>query len=144
MSSFIGGESGNRGRCKGPCRLPYKTIVANKSVGAKHRELAPYILSMKDMCALRNLKALIDAGVTSFKIEGRMRKPDYVEGVTRIYKKYIDNIIAEKNGNIVAKHGESDIEKDEQYLLKLYNKGGFTNYYEKHNGIDMIQRYERK
>lgn len=144
MSSFIGGESGNRGRCKGPCRLPYKTIVANKSVGAKHRELAPYILSMKDMCALRNLKALIDAGVTSFKIEGRMRKPDYVEGVTRIYKKYIDNIIAEKNGNIVVKHGESDIEKDEQYLLKLYNKGGFTNYYEKHNGIDMIQRYERK
>ncbi|MBR1844591.1 MAG: U32 family peptidase [Lachnospiraceae bacterium] len=144
MSSFIGGESGNRGRCKGPCRLPYKTIVANKSVGAKHRELAPYILSMKDMCALRNLKALIDAGVTSFKIEGRMRKPDYVEGVTRIYKKYIDNIIAEKNGNIVVKHGESDIEKDEQYLFKLYNKGGFTNYYEKHNGIDMIQRYERK
>ena len=144
LSSFIGGESGNRGRCKGPCRLPYKTIVANKNVGAKHRELAPYILSMKDMCALRNLKALIDAGVTSFKIEGRMRKPDYVEGVTRIYKKYIDNIIAEKNGNIVAKHGESDIEKDEQYLFKLYNKGGFTNYYEKHNGIDMIQRYERK
>ena len=147
MSSFIGGESGNRGRCKGPCRLPYKTIVANKSVGAKHRELAPYILSMKDMCALRNLKALIDAGVTSFKIEGRMRKPDYVEGVTKIYRKYIDIICSgepREPATCRGEHCEPDIEKDEQYLLKLYNKGGFTNYYEKHNGIDMIQRYERK
>lgn len=139
MSSFIGGESGNRGRCKGPCRLPY-------SVGADtirpHRrgeacEPAPYILSMKDMCALNSLSGLVNAGVTSFKIEGRMRQVDYVYGTTKTYRKYLDAIRS-------GEHREPDIKKDEAYLLQLYNKGGFTNYYDKHNSTDMIQRYERK
>lgn len=151
MSSFIGGESGNRGRCKGPCRLPYSIGTNANSVGAKlrrpknrsgefkimYREPEPYTLSMKDMCALNSLQGLINAGVSSFKIEGRMRQADYVEGVTKTYRKYIDVIIGVKNC-------ELDIEKDENYLLDLYNKGGFTNYYDKHNSADMIQRYERK
>ena len=190
MSSFIGCESGNRGRCKGPCRLPYSIVGANKNivgankniVGANfrspqikmdgiksmHRESAPYILSMKDMCALNSLQGLINAGVTSFKIEGRMRQADYVEGVTKTYRKYINAIVganandvgADANvvvadANVVganacgalARKGEisnTNIEKDEKYLLELYNKGGFTNYYDKHNSNDMIQRYERK
>ena len=155
MSSFIGGESGNRGRCKGPCRLPYSFTT----VGAKHREPTPYILSMKDMCALNSLKGLIDVGVTSFKIEGRMRQADYVAGVTKTYRKYIDSIIGDKHvayevrdvgieSNVYGAHHSGElcdfsIKKDEKYLLELYNKGGFTNYYDKHNGIDMIQRYER-
>ena len=136
MSSFIGGESGNRGRCKGPCRLPY-------SVGADiirpHRrgEPAPYILSMKDMCALNSLSGLVNAGVTSFKIEGRMRQADYVYGVTKTYRKYLDAIINQQSVG-------DDIKNDEKYLLQLYNKGGFTNYYDSHNSPDMIQRYERK
>ena len=151
MSSFIGGESGNRGRCKGPCRLPYnanvencvkhhnKTILSNKK-NARMSSIAPYILSMKDMCALNSLEGLIDAGVTSFKIEGRMRKPDYVAGVTKTYRKYIDEIImSHKNKTDV----NQNIKEDEKYLLELYNKGGFTNYYDKHNGMDMIQRFER-
>ena len=151
MSSFIGGESGNRGRCKGPCRLPYnanvenyvkhhnKTILSNKK-NVRMSSIAPYILSMKDMCALNSLEGLIDAGVTSFKIEGRMRKPDYVAGVTKTYRKYIDEIIMpHKNKTDV----NQNIKEDEKYLLELYNKGGFTNYYDKHNGMDMIQRFER-
>lgn len=125
MSSFIGGESGNRGRCKGPCRLPYRRVELH--------EPAPYVLSMKDMCALNSLSGLINAGVTSFKIEGRMRQADYVYGVTKTYRKYLDSITH-----------EPDIKKDEKYLLQLYNKGGFTNYYDFHNNPDMIQRYERK
>ncbi len=133
MSSFIGGESGNRGRCKGPCRLPYRR-------GELH-EPAPYILSMKDMCALNSLSGLINAGVTSFKIEGRMRQADYVYGVTKTYRKYLDSII---HLHSVGEFHEPDIKKDEQYLLQLYNKGGFTNYYGFHNSPDMIQRYERK
>lgn len=147
MSSFIGGESGNRGRCKGPCRLPYDKNknkrdgdnYFNKRDGLKttHHEHAPYILSMKDMCALNSLNALVDAGVTSFKIEGRMRQADYVEGVTKMYHKYLDLICS-------GEHSKPDIKKDEQYLLELYDKGGFTNYYDKHNSADMIQRYERK
>ncbi len=147
MSSFIGGESGNRGRCKGPCRLPYDKNknkrdgdnYFNKRDGLKttHHEHAPYILSMKDMCAINSLNALVDAGVTSFKIEGRMRQTDYVEGVTKTYRKYLDLICS-------GEHSKPDIKKDEQYLLELYDKGGFTNYYDKHNSADMIQRYERK
>ena len=162
MSSFIGGESGNRGRCKGPCRLPYKAILAkqHEKQPRKGKLYEPYILSMKDMCALNALQGLVSVGVTSFKIEGRMRKPDYVEGVTKTYRKYIDTIcsgsaraqrqsalgvLCEPTGraNRRGEHCEPDITSDEKYLLKLYDKGGFTNYYDKHNGTDMIQRYER-
>ncbi|MBR0038827.1 MAG: U32 family peptidase [Lachnospiraceae bacterium] len=128
MSSLIGGESGNRGRCKGPCRLPYRR-------GEVH-EPAPYILSMKDMCALNSLSGLINAGVTSFKIEGRMRQADYVYGVTKTYRKYLDAIIDSQPVG-------PNIKNDEKYFLQLYNKGGFTNYYDTHNSPDMIQRYER-
>lgn len=183
MSSFIGGESGNRGRCKGPCRLPYRR--GEGSIGAdtirpprkreclqsptrrgEFHEPAPYILSMKDMCALNSLSGLVNAGVTSFKIEGRMRQADYVYGVTKTYRKYLDAIInrqlagndmlsasVEANANFVGvdiirpprtgELHEPDIRNDEKYLLQLYNKGGFTNYYDTHNSPDMIQRYER-
>ena len=140
MSSFIGGESGNRGRCKGPCRLPY-SIDKNRSRNEK------YLLSMKDMCAIENVKSLIVAGVNSFKIEGRMRKPEYVEGVTKIYRKYIDESIRQiENDDSADKdvYNTKIIENDKKYLLSLYNKGGFTNYFDKHNGKDMIQLYERK
>ena len=142
MSSFIGKESGNRGRCKGPCRLPYDR-ANDKKLSLKE----PYILSMKDMCALDFLYDLIHVGVDSFKIEGRMRQETYVSGVTKIYRKYIDFIM--ENINLQKSEFEEmfkknlDIEKDKNVLIDLYNKGGFTNYYNKHNGCDMIQRFER-
>ena len=129
MSSFIGGESGNRGRCKGACRLPYNGNT--------------YLLSMKDMCAISSLQKLISVGVTSFKIEGRMRQADYVEGVTKVYRKYIDTIISNIK-NSEYKINDSEITSDEKSLLKLYDKGGFTNYYDKHNDGSMIQRYDRR
>ena len=139
MSSFIGGESENRGRCKGPCRLPYNSCKGeSREVSRMGKLREPYLLSMKDMCALNSLQGLIDAGVTSFKIEGRMRQADYVAGVTKTYRKYLDSIV----GAFPA--SPMNIEKDEKYLLELYNKGGFINYYDKHNGVDMIQRFERK
>ena len=157
MSSFIGGESGNRGRCKGPCRLPYNSCKGESCKTSRRGELReasrrgelrePYLLSMKDMCALNSLQGLIDAGVSSFKIEGRMRQADYVAGVTKTYRKYIDAIVGENTeSNIVGASSASpmNIERDEKYLLELYNKGGFTNYYDKHNGSQMIQKYERK
>ena len=146
MSSFIGGESGNRGRCKGPCRLPYSITSRSDKMSAPTSH-APYILSMKDMCALNSLSGLVNAGITSFKIEGRMRQADYVYGTTKTYRKYLDEIILSKNCEPnETRRGElrePDIKKDEKYLLELYNKGGFTNYYDKHNGTTMIQRYER-
>ena len=82
-----------------------------------------------------------------------MRQADYVAGVTKTYRKYIDSIVDEScsgklrepDGEVICRgeHCEPDITRDEQYLLNLYNKGGFTNYYDKHNGIDMLQLYER-
>ena len=146
-SSFIGGESGNRGRCKGPCRLPY-----SKNNG-KVKNNEKYLLSMKDMCALSSLYDLIKIGIDTLKIEGRMRSEKYVYEVVKVYRKYIDSIYEyiekndEKDENTeknIYKNYNLNIINDEKYLLNVYNKGGFTNYYDKHNDIDMIQRYERK
>ena len=136
MSSFIGGESGNRGRCKGPCRLEYVPNGANKNYKEK------YLLSMKDMCAISALKQLMDIGVYCFKIEGRMRKPEYVREVTKIYRKYIDAIT---NGTYDSdiKKKIIDFKSDERKLLDAYNKGGFANYYDNHNSESMIQRFQR-
>ena len=85
MSSMIGGRSGNRGKCAQPCRLPYKV----KGIDSSFK----YLMSPKDLCGLEFIPNLIDAGVTCFKIEGRMKKPEYVATVTRIYRKYIDKYI---------------------------------------------------
>lgn len=122
MSSMIGGRSGNRGRCAGPCRLPYRT--AGKE---------GYYLSLKDMNTLEHIPELIEAGIDSFKIEGRMKKPEYVAGVVFIYRKYIDRYY-EKGG---ASFG---IEPDDRQLLSnLYIRSETGNgYYDRRNGRDML------
>ena len=89
FSSFLGGRSGNRGRCAGTCRLPFRVLDAEgRDMLGTAEETYP--LSMKDMCALPILPSLIEAGVDSFKIEGRMKRPEYAAGVTALYRKYID------------------------------------------------------
>jgi len=121
MSSFIGGRSGNRGKCAQPCRLPY-------SLDQKEG----YYLSMKDMNTLEMLPQLIDAGITSFKIEGRMKKPEYVAHVVSIYRKYID---------LYEKHPESFRieEKDRADLQSLFIRSETSEgYYKQHNGKNMI------
>ncbi len=114
-SSMLGGRSGNRGRCAQPCRLPYD--ILDEKGKLLSREDA--ILSLKDLCALDSLKEMIDAGVYSFKIEGRMKQAQYAAGVTSVYRKYLD----------LAQAGRADkvSEKDRKYLLKLGNRSGFTN-----------------
>ncbi|MDE6064718.1 MAG: U32 family peptidase, partial [Lachnospiraceae bacterium] len=84
FSSILGGRSGNRGRCAQPCRLPYQIAEG----GQQKKETYP--LSLKDLCSISFLPKLIAAGIDSFKIEGRMKKPEYTAGVTAIYRKYID------------------------------------------------------
>lgn len=123
MSSFLGGRSGNRGRCAGPCRQPY-------SAGEiKDR----YLLSMKDMCALDILDELMMAGISSFKIEGRMKSPAYVYGVTDIYRRNIDSI-TEAPGHPYSPSGS-----DRRRLVELYSRGGIsTGYYNRRNGSSMI------
>lgn len=129
FSSMLGGRSGNRGRCAQPCRLPYEVYDGEKKLGNKGEE---YPLSPKDMCTIDILPEILKAGVYSLKIEGRMKKPEYAAGVTRIYRKYLD--LYEKNPK-----GYRVLESDRQELLKLYQRDGFhEGYYKQHNGRNMI------
>lgn len=122
FSSILGGRSGNRGRCAQPCRLPYQVE------GKKEQ----YPLSMKDMCTLSLIPELIEAGIDSFKIEGRMKRPEYAAGVTALYRKYIDLYYHNPQAFTVD-------EKDLEYLRKLYIRSDISEgYYHQHNGKCMI------
>ena len=123
FSSILGGRSGNRGRCAGPCRLPY--------TDEKGKTLYPF--SLKDMYTLSMLPELIRAGIDSFKIEGRMKSPEYVAGVTATYKKYIDMYLKnpDKPYRVFA--------EDEQLLKELYIRSDIcSGYYHKHNDKSMV------
>lgn len=128
FSSIIGGRSGNRGRCAQPCRLSYEVLQGEKSLTGHH---ATPILSLKDMCTLPFLYELADHGVYSFKIEGRMKTPEYAAGVVSIYRKYMDSYL---DGSRIPVE-----KKDIRALLEIGNRGGFTNgYYYHHNDSDML------
>lgn len=110
FSSLNGGRSGNRGMCAGSCRLPYDLLKDGKEV----KEDGKYLLSTKDLCLASNLKDVLDLGVSSLKIEGRMKSPEYVEYVTHVYRRLIDEYY--KNGN-------PQIRKEEILnLKKLFNR----------------------
>lgn len=126
-SSLIGGRSGNRGQCAQPCRLPYRV---------NHDREASYVLSLKDICTLESIPELLEAGIDSLKIEGRMKKPEYVALVTAMYRKYVD---------LYLKNGKKKFlvdPKDKQALMDLYNRGGFHGgYYHTRNGRKMVSIY---
>ena len=127
MSSIFGGRSGNRGRCAQPCRLPYAVL------DEKHREYKKdaYVLSLKDMCGIKDLRGLADAGVYSLKIEGRMKQIPYAAGVVSYYRKYIDLFLSGQETQVS--------EGDYRAVLALGNRCGFTDgYYHRHNGSDMV------
>ena len=129
MSSMIGGRSGNRGRCAQPCRLAYQ--VREQQGGFKGKETCP--LSLKDICTIEILPEIIEAGVTSLKIEGRMKQPAYTAGVTGMYRKYLDFLFEKGPANYHV------TEKDKKYLLDLFNRGGScTGYYQMGNGPQMM------
>ena len=119
FSSLVGGRSGNRGKCAQSCRLPYELLENGKKIDNG------YLLSTRDLCSLEFLPKLISAGVKSFKIEGRMKSPEYVATVTRIYRKYIDLAIECIESNNLENYiiAPEDI-KD---LMQVFNRGGFSN-----------------
>ena len=128
MSSLIGGRSGNRGKCAGTCRLPY-SLLKNSEVVDKG-----YLLSSKDVCTLDILPELISAGVKSFKIEGRMKSPEYVGLVTSIYRKYID--LANSSKPYIVD------QEDREKLMQIFNRGGFsTGYLKGKLGKEMMYKY---
>lgn len=130
FSSFLGGRSGNRGQCAQPCRLLYQAEGEKKS---------QYLLSLKDICTLELIPELVEAGIYSFKIEGRMKKPEYVAAVSNLYRKYADLYLDLcEAGFDVKKHFRVE-NKDKEMLLDLYNRGGFhTGYYRTKNGREMV------
>lgn len=134
FSSMLGGRSGNRGRCAQPCRLPYQIDTTKERTG----ECFP--LSLKDMCTIQHIPKLIEAGIDSFKIEGRMKKPEYVAGVTAIYRKYIDLYYRCLKDGQKDNQAEWKIDKkDLRTLESLYIRSGTQDgYYFKHNGREMI------
>lgn len=113
FSSMIGGRSGNRGKCAQPCRLPYELLEDDTKIDSG------YLLSTRDLCGLEFLPQLINCGVKCLKIEGRMKNPQYVATVTRIYRKYIDLVLNNKPYIID--------ENDKKDLLQAFNRGGFSN-----------------
>ena len=117
FSSMVGGRSGNRGMCAQPCRLPYSLLSEDKILDKG------YLLSPRDLCSLENLPKLISAGVSSLKIEGRMKSPTYVATVTKIYRKYIDLAYKFLN-NEISKY-EID-ENDKKELMQVFNRGEFS------------------
>ena len=134
FSSFLGGRSGNRGRCAGPCRLPYKVSDCSKQLNSKEEQ---YLLSPKDICTIEILPEIIAAGITSLKIEGRMKKPEYTAGVVKVYRKYLD--ILDKGQKYVVD------KRDYQELLELYNRDGFSQgYYKCQNGPLMMAMKNEK
>ena len=121
FSSILGGRSGNRGRCAQPCRLEYSLPGDNKV----------YPLSMKDMCTVSMIDQLIESGIDSFKIEGRMKKPEYAAGVTSVYRKYLDRYYE----GLFTEVSDEDL----KFLNNLYIRAQRSDgYYHKHNGKDMI------
>ena len=135
FSSLIGGRSGNRGRCAQTCRLPFDVEKGDKVLGGKNEK---YVLSLKDLCTLDLLPEILEAGVCSLKIEGRMKSPRYTAGVVSIYRKYVDMYLT---------HGRSGYRvdpADRRALLELFDRGGQSEgYYKEHNGRDMVVLKEK-
>ena len=126
FSSILGGRSGNRGRCAQPCRLPYSVS------GSSLKKGVCFPLSLKDMCTIENIPELIEAGIDSFKIEGRMKKPEYAAGVTSIYRQAIDRYYADPRHFKVY---PEELKKLSGLYIRSERHDG---YYHKHNGADMV------
>lgn len=126
-SSIIGGRSGNRGKCAQACRLPYKLFEDNTKLDEG------YLLSPRDLCGLEFLPQLISMGVNSFKIEGRMKTPEYVAVVTRIYRKYINKVL-KKEDFIID-------EIDKKDLVQVFNRGGFSHgHLDNNSNLDLVYK----
>jgi len=120
LSSILGGRSSNRGRCAGPCRLPYQLVKNGKLNKDAH-----YYMSLKDICTLEHIPQLVEAGIDSFKIEGRMKSPEYAAFTSALYRKYLD--LYYKKGSAGYYVEDNDI----QNLKSIYNRGGFSDGYYK-------------
>ena len=129
MSSMIGGRSGNRGHCAQPCRKQYRLLRNGKEIKTE----GSYLLSPKDLNTTEILPELIRAGIDSFKIEGRMKRPEYVAGVVRIYRRLIDRFVEDPDNYSVTKEEKTELEQ-------LFNREFTTGYFEGDPATDLMSR----
>lgn len=129
MSSLLGTRSGNRGRCAQPCRQKYKLINTTKNMEIKNLN-GSFLLSPKDLCSIENIEKILQSGIKSLKIEGRMKKKEYVATVTSTYRKAIDNFLQNKETT------------DKEILIKniktIFNREFTSGYLMKKNGSDIM------
>ncbi len=131
MSSMIGGRSGNRGRCAQPCRLPYTLVDQSGHNVLADKDVGEYLLSPRDLNTLEMIPELIRAGVTSFKIEGRMKRPEYVAVAVDTYRRAIDAWIADQENYVVTEGAQKD-------LAQIFNRDFTTAYLKKNQGRNMM------
>jgi putative protease len=129
LSSLIGGRSGNRGFCAQPCRKRYRLYCEGKPI----KTTGSYLLSPKDLNTAAGLGALIEAGIESFKIEGRMKRPEYVAGVVRIYRRLIDRYIENPAEYFVS-------EEEQEILTQLFNRGFTQGYFFENPRWELMSR----
>lgn len=136
MSSIIGGRSGNRGRCAQPCRMPYQFYSEGRKLPSEQDK---YLLSPKDINTIRLIPELIDAGIDSFKIEGRMKRPEYAAAVAHTYRKYTDLYLQAGKEEYQKFLAGAEYDKDMLILQDVYNRGGFSKgYLNTYNGKEMM------
>ena len=136
LSSMIGGRSGNRGRCAQPCRMPYTVTEDGKKMAE-----GLYALSPKDLCTLDRIPELVNAGIDSFKIEGRMKRPEYTAGVAAAYRLMTDLYFeyGEDGFHQYLKKHPDVLNEQMDRVADLYNRGGFTKgYYVQYHGKTMM------
>ena len=129
LSSLIGGRSGNRGFCAQPCRKKYRLYCEGKLV----KTTGSYLLSPKDLNTTSGLGALIEARIESFKIEGRMKRPEYVAGVVRIYRRLIDRYLEKPERYSVS-------EEEQETLNQLFNRGFTQGYFFENPRWELMSR----
>ncbi|HKL99344.1 MAG TPA: DUF3656 domain-containing protein, partial [Mobilitalea sp.] len=139
MSSMLGGRSGNRGRCAQPCRMPYQFYSDEKRISSERDK---YLLSPKDINTIVLIPEMVEAGINSFKIEGRMKRPEYSAGVASLYRKYTDLYLEYGKSRYQELISSCEYEKDMIELQDLYNRGGFSAGYGKaYHGKKMMSLY---
>ena len=142
MSVMNGGRSGNRGSCAGPCRMSYNLYEGENSSGispGKSLETKPYLLSPKDICALDLIPDMVEAGIDSFKIEGRMKRPEYAALTAYLYRKWTDVYLNDGREEFDSAQAVRERNSDVEKLSDIYNRGSFTKgYLVNHNGLEMM------
>lgn len=142
MSAMNGGRSGNRGSCAGPCRMSYNLYAGDNSDIIKptyNIETKPYLLSPKDICALDLIPDMIEAGIDSFKIEGRMKRPEYAALTAYLYRKWTDIYLENGKESFYSEKAVIERNSDVEKLSDIYNRGSFTKgYLVNHNGPEMM------